>query len=91
MAIQKCPICEGHGSVAGGFYMTVAGQETWVSNKSMEICRTCGGKGTVETKDKEQPGMRSFFPEIAKIKNDESEVKDPPDDGGPTASDTKEE
>ena len=43
---QKCPICDGHGIVPGGFYDSVAGEIT-TSTVSSEICRNCGGLGVV--------------------------------------------
>ena len=46
MKQQKCPICEGHGLVAGGFYTTVPGCEG-VSSSASEVCRNCLGSGIV--------------------------------------------
>lgn len=43
----KCPICEGHGCVVGGFYMVTSDQQTWTSSVSQEMCRTCSGTGIV--------------------------------------------
>lgn len=45
--IQKCPICEGHGLVPGGFYNAVVGQLHWTSDRAVETCRTCNGVGTL--------------------------------------------
>jgi len=48
--IQKCPICEGKGIVAGGFYNHTG--ETWVSDRTAETCRQCNGKGIIIIDDK---------------------------------------
>jgi len=39
----KCPICEGHKIVAGGFYISTGPYMT--SDCATEICRQCGGSG----------------------------------------------
>lgn len=57
--IQKCPICEGHGTVAGGFYQAVGGQTSWISNVSSEQCRTCTGQGVI----------RDLVPPVTRNKN----------------------
>jgi len=44
---QKCPICEGHGIVSGGFYNRTADLETWTSSNAAEMCRACGGSGII--------------------------------------------
>ena len=41
---QKCPICNGVGNVSGGFYNRAGDCDTWVSNCTIEMCRTCHGK-----------------------------------------------
>ncbi len=42
MTAEKCPVCEGRGTLPGGFYepaaSTVAPPET---------CRSCGGRGVI--------------------------------------------
>jgi len=54
---QKCPICEGHGNVAGGFYHALPGQP-WFSTTVTEICRNCGGSGVVHVKQAGVKGLR---------------------------------
>ena len=51
---QKCPICEGHGIVSGGFYHTIAGC-SGISNVSSEPCRNCNGSGVVYIEETERP------------------------------------
>ena len=52
---QRCPICEGHGNVTGGFYTMIPGCNG-ISSSATEQCRNCGGQGIVyveqETVDK---------------------------------------
>ncbi len=43
---QRCPICEGHGQVVGGFYNTIAGCQS-VSSSVFETCKNCLGTGVV--------------------------------------------
>jgi len=47
MSVQKCPICEGHGNVMGGFYQTVPGVITTTSTNVAEVCRACRGSGVI--------------------------------------------
>jgi len=53
----KCPICEGHGNVPGGFYTSVPGS-TMISNCSQEQCRTCFGSGIVWCKEDNKNELR---------------------------------
>jgi DnaJ-class molecular chaperone len=46
MKWQKCPICEGHGFVPGGFYYTTPYSQGY-SSVSTEQCRTCLGTGKI--------------------------------------------
>lgn len=43
---HKCPICEGHGMVPGGFYTALAGCGS-TSNVTAETCRSCDGNGVL--------------------------------------------
>ena len=43
---QRCPICEGHGIVSGGFYTSLAGCGG-ASTVSTEQCKNCNGQGIV--------------------------------------------
>lgn len=45
MIPYKCPICDGHGIVPGGFYSSTGGRS--ISTNSTEPCRACGGTGIV--------------------------------------------
>lgn len=45
MIPYKCPVCEGHGIVPGGFYNSVG--PICVSTSTTEICRACSGSGLV--------------------------------------------
>lgn len=41
----KCPICEGRGIVAGGFYNSVGNE--WTAGNAAEPCRQCNGEGII--------------------------------------------
>lgn len=43
---QKCPICEGHGNVQGGFYNQLPNCPC-MSSVTSEQCRNCDGTGIV--------------------------------------------
>jgi hypothetical protein len=43
---QKCPICEGHGLVQGGFYNSIPCVMS-ISSNCTEVCRNCSGSGVV--------------------------------------------
>ena len=45
----KCPICNGVGLVAGGFYNSVSG--TSISDVTTEQCRQCNGTGIIWSED----------------------------------------
>ena len=47
MEYQKCPICEGNGSVSGGFYSHAGDCPYWTSDHTMEICQACNGTGLI--------------------------------------------
>jgi len=40
-----CPVCNGVGQVSGGFYGRAGDCPTWTSDKTLELCRACNGKG----------------------------------------------
>jgi DnaJ-class molecular chaperone len=44
--VEKCPVCEGRGTVPHGFYDTTNGE--WISTSIVpEKCRSCDGRGYV--------------------------------------------
>ena len=45
MKPYKCPICDGHGIVPGGFYYST-GQYS-ISDCTSEVCRACNGTGII--------------------------------------------
>ncbi len=45
---QRCPVCEGHGIIDGGFYLSYPGC-VGVPTAAAESCRQCGGKGMIVT------------------------------------------
>lgn len=47
MGVYKCPVCEGRGFVADGFYNISSNLYQSTSTNPTVICRTCGGKGIV--------------------------------------------
>jgi len=53
MEYQKCPICYGNGQVSGGFYTHAGDNPNWGANHTMEICRTCNGKGIIVKPDED--------------------------------------
>ena len=47
MEYQKCPVCNGNGLVSGGFYSHPGDYPVWSSLNTMEMCRTCDGRGII--------------------------------------------
>ncbi len=43
MEYQKCPVCEGRGTLPCGFYAPAMA----TSSVSPEICKTCNGQGII--------------------------------------------
>ncbi len=54
---QKCPVCDGVGSVSGGYFLRAGNVTSWMSADALEQCRICEGIGIIrepeERKDKE--------------------------------------
>lgn len=50
MSVEICPICGGKGLVPNGFY-SVGTSYYSTTNTSPETCRSCGGRGYIETYD----------------------------------------
>lgn len=48
---QMCPVCNGVGQVSGGYYLRAGDCNHSVSDRAMEMCQTCQGKGIIETPD----------------------------------------
>ena len=46
MKWQKCPICDGHGIVIGGFY-NYPPNTYYYTTQTTEQCRTCLGSGKI--------------------------------------------
>ncbi len=46
MTPHKCPVCNGNGKVASGFYNQTSGHWSTVDS-TPETCRSCNGKGIV--------------------------------------------
>ena len=44
---HRCPICEGHGIVPGGFYERTPDAQAWTATNATEACRACGGQGII--------------------------------------------
>lgn len=42
---HRCPICEGHGNVPGGWYTTLPGVNCFSSTAVSEPCRSCNSTG----------------------------------------------
>lgn len=49
MAVQICPVCGGKGLVPNGFYIAVGTPYYITTSTSPETCRSCNGKGYIET------------------------------------------
>ena len=47
MAYQKCPVCNGNGTVSGGFYDHPGDCPYWTTDHTTETCRTCQGRGII--------------------------------------------
>ena len=45
---QKCPVCNGAGSVSGGYFVRVGDCDTWVSGNAMETCQVCSGSRIIQ-------------------------------------------
>ena len=44
---QKWPVCNEVGQVSGDYFNRAGDCDTWVSNKSVEMCRICNGNGII--------------------------------------------
>ncbi len=42
---QKCPVCNGVGSVSGGYFARAGDSEYWASSSTTDTCLICDGKG----------------------------------------------
>lgn len=51
MPVEICPVCGGKGLVPNGFYIAVGTSYYSSTSTSPETCRSCGGKGYIETYD----------------------------------------
>lgn len=49
--IEKCPVCNGKGTVPEWFYDTIRYNGKQMDNKPDNTCRTCKGAGIVSEKD----------------------------------------
>lgn len=49
MSVEICPICGGKGLVPNGFYYSVGTSYYSTTNTSPETCRSCGGRGYIES------------------------------------------
>lgn len=49
MSVEICPVCGGKGLVPNGFYNAVGTSSYTTTNTSPETCRSCNGKGYIET------------------------------------------
>lgn len=49
MSVEICPVCGGRGLVPVGFYTAIGTPYYITTNTSPETCRSCGGKGYIET------------------------------------------
>lgn len=58
---QKCPICEGHGNVIGGFYNILPGCQG-VTSVLTETCRNCLGTGVVYVKQEIEESIHNISP-----------------------------
>ena len=57
MKPYKCPVCDGHGIVPGGFYLSTnqySVSNYTSSNYTSEICRACNGKGIIWGDDEDE-------------------------------------
>ena len=48
MSYQKCPVCNGVGTVSGGYFTRVGDCSQWTSSSVTECCRICNGKGIID-------------------------------------------
>ncbi len=50
---QSCPVCNGVGSVSGGYFSS--DYDSWSSNRTLEPCRVCDGKGIIVKPERSDP------------------------------------
>lgn len=62
MKAQRCPICEGHGKVAAGFYYDEPAVSPASTNPSHIQCRTCHGSGVLYVMDWPETSPAHFSP-----------------------------
>lgn len=58
--VYVCPVCGGKGLVPNGFYNTIGTQYYTSSSTAPETCRSCGGKGYIETSDNYMSNLNYF-------------------------------
>lgn len=51
MSVEICPVCGGKGLVPNGFYIAIGTPYYSTTSTAPETCRSCGGKGYIETYD----------------------------------------
>ena len=72
MFVEKCPVCNGTGSVPGGFYIGKQAETTSITaGPFLEPCKACRGTGLIklmESTDAEE--VREDVKKIRKILNE---------------------
>jgi RecJ-like exonuclease len=63
---QKCPICDGAGSVSGGYFHRVGNYNQWASTSAVELCRVCKGTGIID----QITGLPPEFKESKEVKHE---------------------
>jgi len=44
---HRCPVCDGHGIVPGGYYNVTKEVLHWTTTNASESCRACAGSGVI--------------------------------------------
>lgn len=58
--VYICPVCGGKGLVPNGFYTAVGTSYYSTTSTSPETCRSCRGKGYIETYDNYTSDLNYF-------------------------------
>lgn len=73
MSVEICPVCGGKGLVPTGFYTAIGTPYYSTTGTFPETCRSCSGKGYIETYD---GGAVAFDQELKELQDRLKELED---------------